>query len=205
MFSSPRRRRVPLSKPHLLSIALLAALPLAGCISQDEAPAAAPLPPPAVPPPADVPVSLDGSLAGGVMACTPLSCPYITPIGTRDRRFDLKEVAGDLARVNLTLAWDASSPFMEELTFGVFTCGEGCTDASITNLETASGPSPLTLDVAGFEVPEGETFHVFITSHSATPMVYASPTTPQDFHVEGTLTPAPVDGAPEDAGASADA
>lgn len=175
---------------HVVSIvaALLLMAGLAGCLAEPETPAAiddaghvvSVAPPPLA-------FSEEGSLALQALACPPVGC--IGPgVGGQERLWET-DVAGDLAAVELTMTWEASSPLMEELALGIFTCGEVCeSDADIIASEYAFGTSPLVLSLAGFPVGPGETLYVFASPPGRTPLVYSAVTTPQAFLIEGAFT-----------------
>lgn len=176
---------------RLLSPLVALALFSAGCFGStaevEETPAAVE----AEPLPAEVPIALDGAMALNVVACPVVTCVGRSLVGGDDRFFE-QQVSGNLSRINLTATWTPSSPLTESLYFGVFTCTDPCdTDATITQEVYVEGPSPLTLEATDFVVPEGERFFIFAWTAFAAPLpVYATATTPQEFHVGGSLTPA---------------
>lgn len=175
---------------HLVSIVLLALPSLAGCLASVEEPSpadAAALPAQAAPLP--IAVALSGSFSARAVACPMVGCMG-TP-GQDERLFEIPDVEGDLAAVALALAWDAGTPAMETLVLGVFTCPPPCkTNEEIVALEYVEGASPLALDLSGFPVEEGTAVYVYVAAPSRTPFVYTRATTPQEFVIEGTLTPA---------------
>lgn len=176
----------------LLALSLAVPLGLAGCITAPESADGATVETDpvleAVEPHA---VMLDGSLGVSAVVCPLVVCLGYSPVPS-DRIFPMEDVSGELSRVELTATWDASSPTVEDLRLGVFTCvPDACgSDADLTQVEYVDGPSPLVLELEGFSVPEGETLHVFVWSPSITPGLFTVLTTPMDFHVEGTILPA---------------
>lgn len=138
----------------------------------------------------DVAVSVDGALAAQVLVCPAVACVGRALVGESDRFFPQESIR-DLASADLTLEWDATSPFTERLRLGVFTCADPCkSDADLSDIRFVDGPSPLSFTTDAMTVPEGEKLFAFVWVPSFTPApVYGVLSTPQGFHVEGTLTP----------------
>lgn len=177
----------------LLALLLAAPLGLAGCLSSStsgstaetgDAASVASVPP-------DLAVSIDGALGGQFMACPAILCFGRSVLGENDRFFE-QPALGDLAAVNLTMEWDASSRLTEVLRVGIYTCVDPCeSDADVTDIRYVDGPSPLVLTTDAMTVPSGEGLFIFAWVPSLTPSpTYTVLTTPQGFHIEGTLTPA---------------
>lgn len=179
--------RLPLALLGVLSLAF------AGCVGDpSEADTAALDPAPSVTlAAADVPVAWDGSFGLRAATCGPAGCFGQTVAGETERLYEVEGVAGDLAHVLLTLTWTAAAPTNEELGFGIVSCaGECASDADVTRTEFVSGPSPLVLDVSDFPLGPDDKLLLFVNSAGLAPMVYVTGSAPQDFHVEGLLTPA---------------
>lgn len=170
---------------------LLGLLLLAGCSSP------APVVTDAVPP-APAPASTatvvqhDGTLAIGNCSETPGGTACVFNIGNpadpRAANIDhvpFEDVAGFVLSTAATLTWQSTSPLTDslELRLSLLSCGDdGCATEEV--LATATGPSPLTLQLEDILVPAGLTLGTSVTRAEAAPGHRVS--TLQDFHVDAT-------------------
>lgn len=183
-----------MSRPFF-AIPLVALLLAAGCVApgpeEVDAASTTPKAADAAAMSPDQPVSFDGSLGLSAFACPVATCTG-QAVMPSERIFETPG-RGHLD-ISLTLGWDTAAATTERLLFGVFTCDPArCrSDADMSQIEYVYGASPLTFEAGGFTVPDGETLFVFanVGGNSAGP-VFANAATPQDFHVEGLLSPQP--------------
>lgn len=176
----------------LSAIPLVAALLLAGCVNvpaEDvEAASVGAASATAEAQPAPIPVAFDGALGAGAFACAVVVCQGQN-VQPSERLFETD--AWGANAVELTMTWDAASPANERLVLGVFTCdkSECRSDADLSQLEYVYGASPLTFSLDEIVVPAGETLYVFMNVGPAvaSDVVFAQATTPQEFHIEGTI------------------
>lgn len=167
--------------PALLATIALAA---AGCVNapDDVQTAAADAPTASALADATVPYAFDGSFGPMLWACALVTCEGVEPAGERWSYIDLD---GTLTATTLTITWDATTPNMETIRFGI------TWETDESSYESVEGTSPLVLELTGLEITPDDKPYVWTWIPSPTPVetVYAS--TPTDFHVEGTLTLAP--------------
>lgn len=123
------------------------------------------------------PFTFDGSIGPVVVACPMVTC---TGAAEGDRSTSLPFDGDNLTAVSLTMTWDAAAPHMETLRMGI-AWGEN-------GLEYVEGTSPLVLEVDGLEIAKEDEPYFWTWIVTPAPMGVAHVATPQDFHVEGTLT-----------------
>lgn len=125
----------------------------------------------------------------GVMA---FGCAVLTCLGqnvVQGERFFEQPLHGAVEG-ELSVEWDAVSPATADLLVGVLACRDPCnSDADVSDSAYVSGPSPLSLDVRGFHVPEGETLLVYVQQPGRSVAgAFVLATAPQDFTLRGTLS-----------------
>lgn len=163
-------------------IALLLAAPLvfAGCVTPPEVDAAATTANDALLPTStvDTPFAFEGSYGTGVFACAVVTC--VGQIAGASTWQDI-DIASNLTALALTMTWDAASPSMETLRFGIsWNDGE--------EFEYVEGGSPLVFELDGLSVKPADKPYVWAWIVTPAPMGIATVSTPQDFSIEGTLT-----------------
>lgn len=165
-----------------LTLAIVSALALAGCVTgapeEVDAASAQNALAAATPNAASVPFAFDGSFAPGGTVCPVVTCEGVGPGNERIAELELK---GTLTAVDLVLTWDAATPAMEELRLGV---SWGPSDDR--EYEFVDGASPLALAVSDLAVTADDEPLVWVWVPEKVPFLYVH--TPQDFHVEGTIT-----------------
>lgn len=168
----------------LFTLAILALL--AGCVAPGAAPADDSVAPATAAPTAaaatEQPFAFDGDFGPGLVACGPGTCTGLSP-GKRWTDLDLD---GTLTGANLTLTWTATTPAMQKLRLGI-----SWGDEKDRQYEIAEGPSPVVLSLADLSIAPEDAPFVWVWAVTPVPMGVATATTPQTFHVEGTLTVAP--------------
>lgn len=166
----------------LISLLLAAPLVFAGCVTPPEVESAAAandalLATGTV----DTPLTFDGSFGPGVVACPMVTCGNAEPLTERVAPVDHN---GNVSAVSLTMTWDAVSPTMETLRLGISWGNQGDAEWSYASVD---GTSPLVLEEA-VEIGADQEIYVWAWMPATAPMGVAYATTPQDFHVEGTLS-----------------
>lgn len=128
---------------------------------------------------APAPYSFDGSFGPEVWACPVITCEGFDPASDRWAALD---IAGNLTAINLTMTWDATSPLMETLRFGI-SWGENGED-----YEYVEGTSPLLLELTGIDITSDHKPYIWTWVVPPTPVELVYLSTPTDFHIEGELT-----------------
>lgn len=165
---------------HALPILLPIALAFAGCVT----------------PPADVetasaggalpaatgtvtPYAFDGNFGPMVWTCPVVTCASIGYMSERSTQLDLQ---GNLTGFSLTLSWDAATPDMEQLRFGIGWGKDGMES------EFVEGMSPLLFELGGIDISAADKPYLWTWAVGPAPIAPAGTSTPTDFHIEGTLT-----------------
>lgn len=92
----------------------------------------------------------------------------------------------------VTLEWSAATPLTSSLTFraaSATSCGDGCWSSTETFSVSASGTSPLTLDLGGATLVDEEELYIWVRPDRL-PLpdpLWGYVSTEQPFHVEGEL------------------
>jgi hypothetical protein len=193
------------------ALPLALALLVAGCSGSGGAtdPAAGPgtLPPPAAPAP--LPVAGDGKLAFGLCGDTVVAGPACVfnvgdptdPFGTKAGNilhFPAANATGLVAKATATATWQPVVPVLDQVALRVSIlagCPGHCSTGTV--VKEVTGTSPLSVEVADVEVPDGMTLGFSVTRAEVMGTGQRASVL-QPFHVEGTVEMAPA-AAPEPA------
>jgi hypothetical protein len=163
----------------LLAMLLAAPLLAAGCVSApSESEAAVATSATTDPASTDTPFTFDGSYGPIVFACPMITCTGVDPSSARWADLDFE---GNLTALSLTMSWDAATPLMSTLRFGI-SWDEG------ENLEYVEGTSPLLLELDGLNITTADKPYIWTWMVTPSPLGIVHVATPQDYKVEGTLT-----------------
>lgn len=172
--------------------ALAGALPVAA--PEPEAPLraeahAGPAPRAEPPPPRarTVPFHIEESLSESASTCAVAGGVCVEPSGPGGRVFPIARVE-QVARLSVALSWQTSSPLTQRLEMILVACGDGCATGDVAVLAEQSGQSPLKLETASFDAPEGHALLLYVRVADAMP----GPGTTranlrQDFALDGSV------------------
>lgn len=163
--------------------------PAAEPVAPQAATAADPGPaaPPAGPPVRTIPFRVEESLSEGFATCAVAAGVCVEPSGPGGRVFPIARVE-QVARVAVRLSWQASSPLTGDLEMLLLACGDGCATGELVLLEERRGASPLAIEAAPLEAPEGHALFLYVRAADAMPgsgTLRAHPR--QDFTLEGAV------------------
>lgn len=148
--------------------------------------------------PVVVPLAWDGSMATHATLCEWQNvgeCVTVPP-GTELDNTLMPPLPGPPVAGTLTLTWDATSPLTEELVLVVMAMVETEDGMEHPLFVASQNTSPIELSFADAVVPPEAMVHLWVGVPSLLPdPFWAAATTEQPFHLEGTFTVLPVDGA----------
>lgn len=155
----------------------------------------------APPPPVEpvvVPLAWDGSMSLHATLCeweNAGTCVMVPPGAELDNSH-MPMLPGPPSAGTLTLTWEASSPLTEELVLVVMAMLETDEGMEHAFAFSAAGTSPVEVAFSDADVPPEAMVHLWVgpPSHLPDPL-WGAATTEQAFHVEGTFTVVPVEGA----------
>ena len=149
------------------------------------------------PEPIVTPVSQAISFTTGAWACEHtvlMQCEFLG-LGTFESSFE-PAFDGMLTGYELTLSWEAATPLMEQLRFGVYAYTEVDGEHQVVLDEYIEGASPLALTTSGRMLPEDVSIWIWTwTPCEGTDADHICPMTEQTVNVEGSVTSVVMDAA----------
>lgn len=185
-----------------VTLPLVAALLLAGCFGSEadtpqpaaalveDDPAVAPFADVEPPAPVDVVVAYEGRTANFARVCPPTGGDCIGTAPTRPLASWIQEAPGIATRLAAEMTWEAASPLTREMGIMAMLCWEEEGSRACEPIVTAEGASPLAIEAAAFDVPDGAVLYIHAYALQGEFPGYHE--FEQAFRIDGLVTLAPV-------------